>query len=324
MSLDAPDNAIAALSRAVAERPDDVRCPLALARACLAAQSPQQANVVLTEALDRFPDHVELTLAWIDAALAQGCYATALDRVRTAQAKTHDTPELRLRAAQAYFQLGQVLGEAEVRAVPDGRAGQFVGNWLLVEPREGPDRFLCCPPASALYQLRQALDAGLDEPAAHVLHARIWQRIGRPQIGLAILKSRAAVLLARPGEDVLATFSDLALEAGAMPDFLRYERLRADRQPERREEILLAACLTAAEQYSQRGEGGLCIQWLSRAVRIRPNDTGVILRLADAEWAGGQPDLATPLYQRVLSLEPAHPERGRILSNLAQTPTAEP
>ena len=52
-------------------------------------------------------------------------------------------------------------------AVPGGRVGQFAGEWFLVEKRAEPDRFLCCPEASAFYALRRALDTGLDEPAAH-------------------------------------------------------------------------------------------------------------------------------------------------------------
>lgn len=319
-----PEAAIVSLARAVAKRPEEVRYPLELARALLAAERPRQAEAVLNRALPRFPNHAGLRLAWIDAALAQRRYATALERVRTATARQVERPALQFRAAQGYFHLGQVLGAAEVRAVPGGRAGQFVGKRLLVEARLRPDHFLCCPPRSAYYQLRQALDAGLDEPAAHVLHARIWQRLGRPQIGLAVLKSRAVVLLAQPDESVLAAFSELACETGALSDYLRFERMRADRQPESRLEILFAAYLTVAESYNQRGEEILYIHWLQRAARLRPDDLGVILRLADAEWAAGQPARAAPWYCRLLRLEPDHPERGRIAARLAETAGANP
>lgn len=131
-----------------------------------------------------------------------------------------------------------------------------------------------------------------------------------------MLKSRAAVLLPHPEEGVLEAYSDLALEAGALSDYLRYERLRADRQPQRRTAILFAACLTAAERYSQRGEETLYIQWLHRARQARPDDLEVLLRLADAEWAAGRFESASPVYRRLLQLEPDHPQRGRILGRL--------
>lgn len=293
---------------------------LLLLTTALQRSGRSDAEAVLQRAVARFPTDLGLRGAWVDAALAKGRCATALQRVGSAGARLRETPELQLRAAQAYFHLGAVLGDAQVRTVRGGRAGQFVGDWLLVERRPGPDRFLCCPCESALHPLRQALDAGLDVPPAHVLHARIWQRIGRPQIGLTVLKSRATVLLAHPEEGVLEAFSDLALDAGALADYLRYERLRADRQPQRRAAILFAACLTAAERYNQRGEEALYIQWLHRARQARPDNVEVLLRLADAEWAAGRFESASPVYRRLLQLEPGHPQRGRILGRLTAAP----
>jgi len=293
---------------------------------CRAAAAPPEPPSVQTTRSSQpaAPDEGARRLTEINAALAEQRFALALERIHAAPPPMRETPAFQWRAAQAYFNLGAMLGQSEVRTVPGGRAGRFVDRWLLVELQSEPDRFLCCPPESALYQLRQALDAGLDEPAAHVLHARIWQRLGRPQVGLGILKSRAAILLASPDDAVLKAFADLALDAGALPEYLRYERRRAELHPEQREAILFNACLTAAERYSRAGDEQLYLQWLDRAAHLRPNDVETLLRLADAEWATGRAAQAAPLYRRLLTLSPDHPQRGHILERLADSESRPP
>jgi len=283
-----------------------------------ALEQRDRANLesVVGDGVARFPEHLELRLAWIDAAITNKRYATALERVQTAPAKLRSRPQLRLRAAQCHFHMDRVLGEATVREIQAGRPGQFVGNTLVVERRDPTNRALCCPPESALYQLRLALDAGIDDPAAHVLHARIWQRLGRPGVALAILKGRPTLLLSTKDETVLDVYSELARETGAMSDYLHCEWLRARRYPQRRETILFDACLTIAAQYNERGEEQLYIQWLHRAARLRPGDADLLLRLADAEWAADQREQAATLYSRILGLAPDHPQQRRILDQL--------
>ena len=262
--------------------------------------------------------------AWVDVALAQRHYATAVARLETIADRRHLSPELHWRAAQAYFQLGQDVGAAEVRAVPGGRTGQFNGRWLLIEPREPRGRFLCCPRASALYQLRRALDGGLDRPAAHVLHARIWQRLRRPEIGWALLRDREAALLATPTPDLLKAYSDLALAADALPDYLRYQRLQARLQPAKADGILGAACVALAERYGQRGEETLHVHWLRRAVRHRPQDVAVLVRLADAEWSTGNRRRAALTYRKVLREDSDHPQGARMRRRIAAAAADQP
>ncbi len=313
-----PQTAIEILTDVVAEQPAQAEATLLLARAYLANDQPGLAEDLLEPALTRFPKKVDLLLAWVDVALARRQWTTTLRRIDGAHAPRAERPAFQYRAARAYFGLDQLLGDAEVRTVAGGRAGQFVRPYLLVESHPGVDRFLCAPRQSAMYQIRQALDSGFDDPAAHVLHARIWHRLGRPQVGLSILRSRAAVLLARPDEDTLAAFSDLAVAAGDLPGYLRYERWRAAQAPSRRDAILLNACLVAAERYSQRGEETLYIEWLRRAADIRPNDADILLNLADAEWDAGRHDEAARVYRKLLSRAPSHPQRRRILARLAE------
>jgi tetratricopeptide (TPR) repeat protein len=271
----------------------------------------------------RMPSEVlEIAQTRLDALIARASYATALREIGRLAAPYRRHPQIRFRAAQCYYHLDQTLGQAEVRAVVGGVAGQFSGGWLLVERRAGPHRFLCCPPASAMYQLRAALDAGLEERAAYLLHARLWQRLGRSEIGLAILEGRSALLLANPTDAELAVFSDLALAGGALDKYLRYERRRGALRPAEREAILFSACVTVAEAYCQRGEATLYAEWLHRALRLRPHDAGVTLSLADVEWAAGRHGRAVALYRHLLALEPDHPDYHRIVHRLADAAAA--
>ena len=153
------------------------------------------AAALIRDTLARFPQHLGLRLASIDLALDDEHWAVALERIRAAQEQLGMVPALDLRAAQAYFALGQRLGDVVVREVPGGRVGRFDRGWLLVEER-APGQFLCCPENSAFFRVRRALDAGLDQPALHLLHARIWASLGKADVGFALLQRREAELLA--------------------------------------------------------------------------------------------------------------------------------
>jgi Tfp pilus assembly protein PilF len=289
---------------------------LLLANAYAETERARRASAVLQKGVRRWPDNETLWLALIDSASDQQQCGLALQRIRQAQRRLGPSPQLEFRAAQAYYRLGQALGRTRVIRVPGGRAGQFVNDWLLVEKRAEPDHFLCCPRASALYTLRRALDAGLDEPAAHLLHARIWQQAGRPDVGLAILQSREALWLKNATPETLATFADLALAADALDDFLRYARLRAGREPYRRTEVLYDAFLAAAERYNQRGDDTMHRELLRRALTLRSDNVELMLQLADAVWDAGEREEGAMWYRRVLEREPAHRDRRRILERL--------
>ncbi len=256
-------------------------------------------------------------LEQIRRTLTRGCAATALVQLEAARERFGRQPALHLLSAQALFELDHVLGAASLRTIPGGRSGQFADGVLLVEPRGTGDRFLCCGPDAALYHLRRALDGGVDEPAAHVLHARIWARLGHPCTGLRILQDREALLLPGAGHDVLTAYVDLAREAGALRDYLRYQRRLAESERTERDEVLARACRTVAEMYGQRGDARLYMEWLHRALDYRPDDAAVLMALADTEWNAGQVDRARGHYRRLLRLVPRHAERTRILERLA-------
>jgi len=265
-------------------------------------------------------DDALAALAAVRTAVQEEEWATAWRRVQGLDPRVAEQPDTAYLAAQALFHLGEYLGAAEVRTVSGGRAGQFRAPYLLVEAREGAERFLCCPRAAALYQIRWALDGGVDEPVAHLLHARIWQALGRPQIALSILQSRVPVCLADPPDDVLAVYADLALQTGDLRGYLGFARQRAQRAPERAGALMAAAYAEVAQRCNERGEENLCAQWLARAVTAEPDNPEYVLRLGDTYWSAGRRSEAAPLYRRVLRAAGDHPQTGRLLARLAEIP----
>lgn len=259
-------------------------------------------------------------LSRIDAELAVRHWAAALAQVQDFERQHGPAPAVDFRAAQAWFGLGQALGKSAIRQVADGHVGQFSGDYLLVEER-GPGRYLCCTSDSALFRLRRALDAGFDQPAAHLLHARIWQALGKPELALALAKGHEAAILADAQPNDLGALGDIALQANAPDDYLRYVRLRAEREPQRREQTLASAYLELADYYAHRGDRDLEREFCYRAARLRPQDPDLALRLADAEWLAQHYEPAARHYRQYLQNSPAQDsQRERVLERLATSP----
>ncbi len=313
-----PSAAVAVLDPLQAELGAEGAC--LLADAYRAAERAGDADVVLAAALERSPADERLWLAYIDAALEQGRLQEALRRTAAAEGWLGMRPALHLRAARAYFALGRILGDGRQRTPPEWQAGQFHGSLLIIGGREREGQPLCYSPESAMYQIRCALDGGLDDPAAHVLHARIWERCGRPEIGLAILQGREQPLIEANERTAIEALADLALAAGQLRDYLRYARELARCCPEQGGNILHRAYLAAAERYNQRGEEAVYAALLRRALELRPADTALRLRLADADWEAGRTRAAVQNYRLVLEQDREHPERMRILARLETDP----
>jgi hypothetical protein len=66
--------------------------------------------------------------------------------------------------------------------------------------------------------------------------------------------------------------------------------------------------LAIAERYAARGEGDNYLHCLSTASRLQPGNAELHLRAAHAMWEVGRSHMAVGEYQKVLELEPEHPE----------------
>lgn len=306
------------------QRETDLGCDeaLELARLVEACGAAGERGPVLRRALSRLPDCAALWLAWIDAANDEGRWATVLQRCTQAEQALGPLAELHFRRGRAFLEMDQALGSVAIRRVEGGRPGRFADGWLLLEPR-GPDRFLACPPASALNQVRLAIDSGLDSPCVHLLHARVWQEIGKPEVAFNLLKCQEARLLETQDPACIQALADAALAAEAVDDFLRYSCRLAELQPEARASVLTRAYLDAADHFARRGEPDVYRGFCHRALRLRGNDVELLLQVADTEWQAGEVSEAAVLYQRALSLAPQHPQRGRMLSRVADATMGE-
>ena len=288
-----------------------------LARDYLDRGRNNDADAVIARGLKRFPANATLWLMRLDLDLARAQYATALKHADQAEQKLGPVAELALRRARAYSELGCLAGQTVVRPAPRGKVGQLVDNWLLMETR-GRGRFLCCPEESALYQIRLALDGGVNTPEASVLHAYLWSRLGQSGRALALLAAAEGRVLREATAETLAQAAEVALRGGDLEAYLRYERRRAEVDQAAAEQIMLGAYLAAADHYALRGDPTLYRAYLRRAVALRESDPDLWLRLADAEWTLGARERAGALYRRLLNNDPAHAERSRILQRLGE------
>lgn len=300
------------------ERELDVAGVGLFVRALRGMNEAARLDDLLERSIERLPDAIALWCAWLDTALDAGKPAVALRRFERYSRGHAAAPALCYRAACAYFALGELLGRTEVREFADASPGQFVADRLLVERRDGAERFLCSPPQSALFQVRLALDGGFDDPAAVLLHARIWQGIGRPETAFAIARSCEAALLESGDAATILALMALAREAGAVADQLRYARAAAARRPAERERILFDAYEHAAEQCNQRGDTDLYLGFLRRACRLRSRDVPMLLKLADAEWRADHRAAAAERYERILAMDPAAAARSEALERVVE------
>lgn len=295
---------------------DDPRVVRALSDLYRLSGRFMQAWETAKAGLELAPGDFDLWLAYVDAALASDRAGLALEHVQEAADRLGWRPALHLRAARAREQLGDILGKTVIREDREGRAGQFCGDWLLLEARFGGG-FLCCPAESAMYQVRRALDGGCDLPEAHLLHAKLWMRAGRPAVAHAILTAHEASLLdGRIDADVLGVMAEVAYAAGDMDAFLRFKRREAHGRAEHAAVVMGAAYVQAAEHYGCCGDSVLHAEMLRRALATTPADIGLRVRVGDAEWELGRTAQAVGHYRAVLAQAADHPQRLRMLERI--------
>lgn len=295
-----------------------VSAALNLAMARNALDRGAEAVGVLRRATARLPEDARLWLALVDLILERDQNALAIRRVAEAAEHGHRGPEFAQRLAQAYLNQGAALGALSTVRVEDGRPGQFVRGGLLVEAAAAPDEFLCAPPESALYQIRKALDHGLNTPEARVLHARVWLAADRPRAALAVLGDLDNDSLHRADAGALHTIIDASLAAGDTAGAIRacgvFERRFGATRPSNARQ----AFLDIAEACNQRGLDCLYREFLGKAAAMTPDDMDLRLRLADALWDAGQKAQACESYRRLLRQAPLHAGRERALHRLAE------
>lgn len=294
------------------------------AKALANVHGPTRGVTFLDDALRERPSATDLWAALAEILIAAGKPALALERLQSAPPGARRAPRVLLQRATARHALGDVLGATRNRTLPDGAVGRFHGAWLVVRPARESAQYVLAPPDAGLTLIRRAIDAGLDTPAAHALHARMWVAAGEPTVAWELLQTHAERILDNADPDTLALFADVAFAADALDHYLRFARRQAETLQltntttanRAAQSVLFNAYVNAAKRYNERGDGRMERALLERAVALRQDHPATLLRLADALRELNDPESARRHYQRVLELEPAHPRRAEILGYL--------
>ena len=249
-----------------------------------------------------------------DIYLGQEKFALAAECYQTARSLGLESPDLHYRLATAYFKLGNHTGRLFRLCLTGGAAGRITDEGYLIEPVPGqPECFFAAPPASAVYHLQRALDAGLDTLEAHLLWADIWLASGRYERALKIyqrLEDRVgsqrraeyhfAYARARLGVDDRQGYLDQLQEAIALDEkTYRPHLVEAYRQ--------------VADRYSADGDLQSYIRHLRLAVGEAPEAHDLRYALGNALFEAGRGLQACRQWQITLELQPDHPDRQRLL-----------
>lgn len=263
-------------------------------------------------------DHVRLGEVY----MRERKFALALAQFRDAWRLGVTDGELHYRLAAAYLGLGRIFGDVSKVPAPGGSAGQRIDDVLLIEPvGDGSGTFWAATSDSAAYQVARALEQGVDSIAVRLLEARIWLA-GRQYARALACFQRLEDALPASGLDAdeqarfYADFAEACYRADDLEGYLRHLQRAYAGNREALSGIMNAAHARVAERYADRGELGLCISHLEKAVAEAPRDADLRYRLGSRYWEAGQPLNAAREWRIVLQLVPGHPERERILERL--------
>lgn len=254
----------------------------------------------------------------LDRMIEKREYAVVLQKIARLAEKASVSAEIRLRAARAHLGLGEAFGATQVRRIEGGEPGRFVDQWFVVEATGRPDEFLCAPPASAINQVRRAIDGGADSPAAQRLFAEIWLAAKRPKCALAVLRSHERPLMDDNANATLTLLAQANLAANDVDAYLDAMQRLAQGAGPRRDAVLAGAYFAAADVYNLRGDAALHREFLRRALKLAPDTEARMLELGDALWEAGEKAEARRWYRKLIDREPAHPERLRILERISE------
>ncbi len=245
-----------------------------------------------------------------------GRHALAAEAFRESLA-LQDAPAVRCLLAETYCRLDRVLGPLTARWMPRAEPGSRTdGQYVLQPDEQRAGWFLTCSSESAVYQVQAALDAGLDTPEVHLLHARVWLRAGRPERATAILQKRADRLPERESGEFWDLYGQAALASGELETSERCLKQAVTLDPTRFQPTLAAAYQALADRYSRRGDLAAYIRCLEEAGNLAPRDADLHYRLGNAYWEAGHRTAAARQWQITLELNPDHPQRARLLEQI--------
>ena len=332
-----------------ASRPAD---PVAAARLSLEREKPQEAIAQLLPMAQRNPKSAEVcrllaeayrrlqqpaeARLWCQQALdieptADGCYllglihldenmpALAAEQFQRALKLGRTGGDAHYALAQAFERLDQDFGRVRVISAPGATAGRIVDGAYLIEPVDGdPDLFRAAPPESAIYQLREALDDGVDSWEARRLLARLWLKTRRFAAAAAAFAEAESDVPRGARAGYCREFAEALYGVGDVEGFVARMRQAAEADAEQYAPELADAYRRAAQRCSQRGDLAQYIAYLEKAVAERPDAADLHYLLGNGHWEAGQEREALRQWRLTLQLQPDHPDRQRMLELIQQ------
>jgi len=298
--------------------PEDERDPQVrrlLTNAYLATGRFSDARRCANEAIERSPNDAAAHVLLADVLLAGQKYALAAQALEQAERLDLDTPAFHYKLATAYYHLKNCIGEVFVLPFRGGRAGRIENDCYLIEPLPGdPNRFHAAPRKSAIFHLQKALDAGLDDPAAHLLHAEIFLNTRRFERAVQLYRALDGRV---PQPDLAryhAEFAQACFGAGDIDGYLEHLREAATLDPAAYRPRLGDAYRAVADRYSAEGDLEQYLRYLRLAIDESPESADLHYTLGNALHEAGRLLEASRAWRLTLELQPDHPDRQRMLT----------
>ena len=252
-----------------------------------------------------------------DIYLAEDKSALAIESYTAAERLGLCPPELPFRMAAAYYNLGSYVGRLETRTLRAGVPGRLQGGVYVIgaAPNEA-GRFLVAPEASAIYHLQRALDAGLDTPLVHLLHADIWLRARRYDRALRIYQALEEKVPAAEQARYYRHFAGACLATDDVEGYLIRLKQALAVTPKTDERVLADAYRRVAQHYNAAGDLDNYIHYLQLAVGLDPESADLHYCLGNAFDDAGRLQNASRHWRITLELQPDHPDRRRMLERV--------
>ena len=318
----ASDLARAALERAAAARPQDPAIELRLAQLDALAGDLRKAEARLVAAAEKNPRAAVLQSAIAELRAAQGNSKAALEALSKAQSLAPDDTGLRLREAQVRLASGDKEG---ARRVTEAAAKRAPSDKSIVRARVATLEQLA-DAAGAIKVASDALEASPKDPELSLLLAGTQAKAG--QLDAAIATLRAAGRAQPRSIPLMAALGELQLRKGDLKEARRVSQEIEGVEPDHPMATLLEAEIAVREkrfaaaadgiatanvraqstalvlrEFSVRREAKLPDPeiTLTRWLKAHPNDTPVILALAEVRLGERQIPEALRLYEGVLA-----------------------
>ena len=288
-----------------------------LADAAYELAETSQAKEYYREAL-RFNDEAPLDHYRLgDIYLTESKFRLAANEYSRALELDYDDALIHYKLGTAYFNLGNYLGQVGVREIPDGTVEQISEELFLIEAAPwGADTFHCAPVHSAIYQVKKAMDMGIESPEASLLFANIYFHTNRFERAIGLFLQIEAEIADEDKELFYTYLGQAYFRTGRYEEHLDAIKEATAADPEAQRQALEGAYYSIAERSKQLGDTESQIAYLLKCIESAPTNAQYHLDLGDAYYRLEDYENAATQWRMTLDLQPDHPEQMRLINLL--------